>query len=93
MASPAFDPLTVTASELQDYLESGKLTSEQLVDVYLSEISKSNPYLKAVIATAPRESLLQRAQELDRERSAGKIRSKLHGIPILVKVDFSSSTY
>lgn len=86
MATVAFDVLTTTAAELQMSLTSGLLTSVQLVQVYLDEIEKHNGYLKAVIAAAPRASLMQKAKALDEERSSGTIRSQLHGLPILVKV-------
>ncbi|MCJ1378434.1 hypothetical protein MMC17_001532 [Xylographa soralifera] len=85
MPSALFNALTAMASELQSFLGSGKVTSAQLVEVYLHEIEAHNDYLKAVIAIAPRASLLEKAQVLDKERSNGKLRSQLHGIPILVK--------
>ena len=86
MAPVAFDVLTTTAAELQRSLNSGLLTSVQLVEVYLDQIEKHNGYLKAVIATAPRASLMEKAKSLDKERFSGTIRSQLHGLPILVKV-------
>ena len=86
MASAPFDPLTTTATELQEFLNSRQLTSVQLVDMYLSEIEKYNEWLKAVICTAPRSDLIKKAHELDRERADGANRSHLHGLPILIKV-------
>lgn len=89
MAAAPFDVLTTTASELQILLASGKVTSAQLIDVYLAEIERNNGYLKAVICTAPRNSLVEKANALDRERSSGTTRSHLHGLPMLVKVGFT----
>ena len=86
MAPVAFDVLTTTAAELQNFLNSGLLTSVQLVEVYLDQIVRHNGYLKAVIATPSRASLMEKAKALDNERSSGTIRSQLHGLPILVKV-------
>ncbi|CAL8579858.1 hypothetical protein XPA_005588 [Xanthoria parietina] len=85
MAAAPFDVLTTTASELQILLASGKVTSAQLIDVYLAEIERNNGYLKAVICTAPRNSLVEKANALDRERSGGRTRSHLHGLPMLAK--------
>lgn len=62
------------------------MTSLQLVEVYLEQIEAYNPYLHAVICTAPKPSLLEAAKKLDAERSDGKVHLSLHGIPILVKV-------
>ncbi|KAH8694488.1 amidase signature domain-containing protein, partial [Ilyonectria robusta] len=41
--------------------------------------------LRAIIETAPGDNVRTIAKHLDRERSKGKIRSPLHGVPILVK--------
>lgn len=89
MAAAPFDVLTTTASELQILLASGKFTSAQLIEVYLVEIERNNGYLKAVICTAPKHSLFEKANALDRERSSGKTRSHLNGLPMLVKVGFN----
>lgn len=82
---PNFDILTATADDLQRELSSGGINSKQLVKIYLSQIERHNDYLKAVISTAPEALLLERAAILDDERQRGKLRSPLHGIPILVK--------
>ncbi|CAO1601940.1 hypothetical protein XANCAGTX0491_005578 [Xanthoria calcicola] len=89
MAAAPFDVLTTTASELEILLASGEITSAQLIEVYLAEIEKNNGYLKAVICTAPKDSLIEKANALDRERSSGTTRSHLHGLPMLVKVGFT----
>jgi amidase len=81
--------LQSSAQELQQKLKSGELTSERLVTIYLDQIKKHNDsgmQLKAVISVAPRQLVLQRARELDFERSEGKLRSQLHGIPVILKV-------
>ncbi|KAL8851737.1 MAG: hypothetical protein Q9221_003347 [Calogaya cf. arnoldii] len=85
MATPPFDVLTTTASDLARLLHVGKVTSAKLIEVYLAEIEKSNGYLKAVITTAPKDSLIEKANALDEELANGGARSLLHGIPILVK--------
>lgn len=81
-----FDVLTATASHLEKSLANGELTSEHLVAEYLQQIERRyNGYLHAVISTPPRDKVLDLARELDQERSAGRARSPLHGIPVLVK--------
>lgn len=65
------------------------MTSELLVEVYLSQIEKHNHHgmrLNAIISTAPRARVLETARLLDEERNATGKRSALHGIPIVVKV-------
>lgn len=86
MASVSLDLPRITASELQELLTAGQVKSSQLIEAYLSHINKHEGYLNALIARPTRQSLLQQAQTLDSERAQGKLRSRLHGIPILVKV-------
>jgi amidase len=89
MASSGFDPLTATASSLQYMLENNGLTSVQIIDTYLQQIHKFNhkgPCLNALISVAPRDILILTAGSLDEERRQGKVRSPLHGIPIILKV-------
>jgi hypothetical protein len=81
------NPLTATAAELQTKLNDKSITSKQLVKLYLDQIARYDGYLKAVIATAPQDTLERTAAELDDERAKGKIRGPLHGIPILIKVE------
>ncbi|UKZ57436.1 hypothetical protein TrVGV298_011293 [Trichoderma virens] len=80
-----FNVLTATADDLQRELSAGGINSKQLVKIYLSQIERHNDYLKAVISTAPESLLLERASMLDDERQRGKLRSPLHGTPILIK--------
>lgn len=78
--------LVATAGDLQRELSSGKLASTDLVNACLDQIEKHDGYLRAMISVAPRAILVEQAQRLDDERKTNKIRGKLHGIPILIKV-------
>lgn len=83
------DPLTSSAADIQQLLEDREVTSSELVIQYLDQIEKHNHNgmkLHAVISVAPKNLLLQRAEELDRERQEKGSRGPMHGIPILVKV-------
>ncbi|MBK7320162.1 amidase [Candidatus Villigracilis affinis] len=75
-----------TISELQKKMTSGELTSRQLTELFLERIDsvdRRGPKLNSVIETNP--DALSIASTLDEERRAGKVRSQLHGIPILIK--------
>ncbi|KAI1345301.1 hypothetical protein F5Y01DRAFT_300881 [Xylaria sp. FL0043] len=83
-----FDPLVASASDLQELLDAGKVTSEDLVNVYLDQIKRHNRFgmrLNAIIATADRDSALQAARALDQERRSSGKRGPLHGIPVVIK--------
>jgi len=70
-------------SQLQDYLNKGAFTSRELVQCYLHRIEQVNPRVKSVIETNP--DALDIANGLDEERENGHVRSRLHGIPFIVK--------
>jgi len=71
-----------TIPELQDLMNSHKLTSQQLVRFYLNRIKSLNPRLNAVIAVSP--TALADARAADAARRKGDDRPLL-GIPIIVK--------
>jgi amidase len=81
-----FELKEVTILQLQQDMQNGKYTSEKLVSLYLERIQKldkDGPKLNSIIELNPDALLL--ARELDRERKSGKVRSPLHGIPLLIK--------
>ena len=79
--------LSATASDLQLLLQEGKTTSVEIVEQYRQHIEKYNEKLRAIICIPP--NLTETAQALDDERKEGRIRSPLHGVPIIVKVYMS----
>ncbi|MBR0553462.1 amidase [Stakelama marina] len=73
-------------SDLSHALETGQVTSEQLVRAYLARIAamdRKGPGLRSIIAVNPQA--LAEAKALDAERKAGHVRGPLHGIPIVIK--------
>lgn len=87
--SKKIDLVRATVSGLQTLLSSGELNSVDLVKQSPEQIERHNTRrlnLRAVISVAPEQLALARAAKLYAERAAGKLRSPLHGIPILVKV-------
>lgn len=86
------DPLTATAAELQALLAEKKVSTVDLVKLYLAQIKKHNhdgAKLNAIISTPPWDDVLKLAQDLDREREEDKLKGPMHGIPIIVKVILS----
>jgi len=79
-ADIAFAPI----AQLSRWIETKKLTSERLTQIYLDRIKRYDPKLRAVITLTP-DVALQQARAADREIAAGKYRGPLHGIPFGVK--------
>jgi len=78
--------------ELSDYLASNQVSSQGLVAFYtqrISQIDTSGPELRSVIEVNPDAFAI--AGELDQERRNGRIRSPLHGVPILIKDNIASN--
>lgn len=85
-AVPAPDLEEVTIAELSRRMQAGAETCASLVAKYTARIEAVNetgPSLRAVIVIDP--DAAAKAQQLDAERAAGKLRGPLHGIPVLVK--------
>jgi Asp-tRNA(Asn)/Glu-tRNA(Gln) amidotransferase A subunit family amidase len=72
----AFAPVT----RLSHWIETRKLTSERLTNIYLQRIERFNPTLLCVI-TPTRELAIAQAKQADQEIAAGHYRGPLHGIP------------
>ena len=72
-------------AKLQQLLSSGKLSSRELVDIYLRRIAAIDKGLdlRAIIQINP--DVRRIAAQLDQERRSKGVRGPLHGIPILLK--------
>jgi Asp-tRNA(Asn)/Glu-tRNA(Gln) amidotransferase A subunit family amidase len=77
--------------DLQSMLAAGRVTSVQLVDAYLARIAAydhDGPRLNAIVRLNPHARA--DAAALDAERKAGHVRGPLHGIPIILKDNYST---
>ncbi|HEY0461590.1 MAG TPA: amidase [Pyrinomonadaceae bacterium] len=72
-----------TIADLQAKMKSGELTARRITEMYLERIREIDPKLRSVIEINP--DALAIADALDKERKKGKVRSALHGIPVLIK--------
>ncbi|KAH8592551.1 amidase [Bisporella sp. PMI_857] len=81
--------IDATIETLTEGLARNKFTSVDLVKAYLARISEVNDALHAVDEVNP--EALAIASQLDIERSAGKIRGPLHGIPLLIKNNIATN--
>lgn len=85
------DLANATIADLNVAFRRGTLTAETLTEMYLARIAaydKQGPTINAVISLNPKA--LSEARALDAERTAGKLRGPLHGIPIVLKDNFNT---
>lgn len=73
----------ITIPQLQAQMKSGKLTARRLTEMYLERIKQIDTKTRAVLEINP--DALAIADQMDKERKRGKVRSMLHGVPILIK--------
>jgi amidase len=80
---PHQELLDTTVFELQAKLKSGETSSKKLVEMYFERITEIDSKIKSVVEINP--DALATAEKLDKERKKGKLRSPMHGIPVLIK--------
>jgi amidase len=81
-----FNLVEATVPQLRQAIDSGLLTSEQLVQMYLARIAAyddGGPRLNSYLA--PNDGALAEARRLDALRASPAQRGPLFGIPVLVK--------
>ena len=83
VTAQSFNVVEATIPQMRAAMEQGRITSRELVSLYLARIGLYDAKLHAVITTNP--AALQEAAERDRERAQGGVRGPLHGIPIALK--------
>ncbi len=87
-----FEVAEASIVELQDAMLEGRVTSAQLVDLYLARVrayDRAGPALNTIVRLNPRARA--QADSLDAERAAGTVRGPLHGIPVLMKDNYDIS--
>ena len=85
-APGSFELDEISLSDLAAGLQEGRWTSKRLLGLYLARIDaidRHGPKLNSIIELNPDAAAL--ADQLDRERKAGRTRGPLHGIPVLIK--------
>lgn len=87
-----FNPVEASITSIQSAMETGRLTSEELVQLYLDRIKQyddNGPKLNSLIQV--NDQAISLAKKLDNERSEQGSRGPLHGIPIILKDNFDTS--
>jgi amidase len=83
---PDFELSEITLQELQKAMSEGHYTARSVTELYMrriDSIDRAGPTLRSVLEVNP--DALRIADDLDKERKAGKVRGPLHGVPVLLK--------
>ncbi len=80
---PTVDVTEMSITEIQESIDEGYLTYEELMKIYLDRIDKYNSKYNAVIYINP--NALEEAKKKDEEYKKNGRKSDLFGMPILVK--------
>jgi amidase len=86
-----FEVVEASIADIHQAMREGRLTSRQLVQLYLDRIEaydKQGPALNAVIVVNP--DAVRRARELDELFAKTGMVGPLHGIPVIVKDNFDT---
>jgi fatty acid amide hydrolase len=79
-----------SAAELATLIRNREVSSTEAVGAFIERLTAVNPTLNAVIVERFEEAL-DEATAADREIAGGRLRSRLHGVPITVKETLSVS--
>ena len=82
-STPRFTVVETSITDMRHALEQKRVTSRELVRLYLERIGMYNAQLHAAIQVNHRALAI--ADSLDRLRAQGKILGPLHGIPVALK--------
>ncbi|UZE47888.1 amidase family protein [Rhodopseudomonas sp. P2A-2r] len=76
-----------SATELAGLIKAKKISSEELLDLYLARIDKHNARVNAVVATDI-PGARRRARAADTALAKGDVWGPLHGVPVTIKDSF-----
>jgi amidase len=82
-SSARFEIIEATIPQMRTAMEQHRLTSHELVEMYLARLGMYQQKLHAAVYV--NANALKEADERDQERAQGHIRGPLHGIPIALK--------
>ena len=86
----AFTVFETSIPAMQAAMKTGRATSHDIVQQYLTRIAFYEDKLNAAITINP--DALRDADERDRERARGQLRGPLHGIPVALKDNIQTIT-
>ena len=76
-----------SAKALAARIRTGRIASQQMLDLYLARMEKYNPRINAIIAT-DLKAARKRARAADAALAKGDLWGPLHGVPMTIKESF-----
>jgi len=73
------------AVDLMDAIRKKKLSSREVMQAHLKQISRVNPKVNAMVTMAPEDELMAQAKAADEALANGTWLGPLHGLPVAVK--------
>jgi amidase len=80
----------LSAHQLASDIREQKISSQEVMEAHLNQISKHNPSLNAIV-TLDEVYARQRAIEADEALAHGEIWGPLHGVPVTIKDVFETA--
>jgi amidase len=87
---PRHDIVFLPAYQIAEMIRTGKISSREVVEAYLEQISRVNPKLNAIV-TLDAGGAQKRADEADEAIRRGEIWGPLHGVPLTIKDNYATS--
>ncbi|WP_221390991.1 amidase [Dyadobacter sp. NIV53] len=78
------DPLFTSAKNLASMIQSKKISSVELTEMYFKRIELVNPQINAVVMLCKERALME-AKMADDMLAKGKSKGPLHGVPVTIK--------
>ena len=82
------NPVFASATELAAMIQSRKISSRELLELYLARVDRYNPALNAIVVDI-REQARKDAAQMDEETARGSSRGAFHGVPMTIKESYN----
>jgi amidase len=73
------------ARQIAELIRQKKLSSREVMQAHLKQISRVNPKVNAIVTLVPEDQLMAQAATADEDLAKGNWRGALHGMPVGVK--------
>ena len=84
-ATAGSDICFMTARQIAELIRQKKLSSREVMQAHLKQISRVNSKVNAIVTLVPEDQLMAQAAAADEALAKGNWRGALHGMPVGVK--------